>query len=526
VRARFAALFGLVVILALAPAAQAAPDRVWVNEAKVARKALDRSTAAGYVTASERARYLGILSHARVVRNRVPPGRARMLDDVLRLVTRSRSPTGPRALVLYSTLAENVSYLARHRIPGGRVDIADDDGIVYRWFTGSGFAFHPLANASKLNALVTAGKKDEARTLAAALADRASPKPDGAEVWEYQFDFDNVRAPWTSGMAQAVMAQALARAGRDDLARLAFQAIPGHLDRSLPAGPWIRLYSKTSALVLNAQLQSAVSLTRYADLTGDTQAGAYAKRLLATARTLIPRYDTGHWSSYSPGIDAPLEYHDYVIDLLKLVRPLDDDPVWTDMLKRFQLYETQPPELTGPSVTPVVYPRPEDGVRDELSVRFWLSKPSHVVLVLNGKAVDGMNGGGGWHTFRWTPSELRPGTYPVRLVARSVDGQSGSADLPSFTVELDRTAPVLSAAKANGRVFWRAKDAESACCHLRLELRRSGEQHAIALERRKGAAAIPQGYWSVAVVARDAAGNVTRRELGLVVGHGRVPWKS
>ena len=111
----------------------------------------------------------------------------------------------------------------------------------------------------------------------------------------------------------------------------------------------------------------------------------------------------------------------------------------------------------------------------------------------------------------------------MRLVAKSVDGRSGSADLPSFAVERDTTAPELSAAKANGRVFWRAKDGESACCHLRLELRRSGEQHALALERNKGAAAIPQGYWSVTVVARDAAGNVTRRELGLVVGHAR-PW--
>jgi len=511
------------VVLALAPAAHAASDKVWLKEAKTARKALDRSTAAGYLTTAERDRYLGILGHARIVRNRVPPARARLLDDVLALVSRSRSPLGPRALVLYSTLDENVGYLARHRIPAGRVDITDGDGVVYRWFNGSGFAFHPLANASALNALVSAGKKDEAAALARALADRATPQPGGAEVWEYQFDFDDIHAPWTSGMAQAVMAHALARAGRDDLARLAFAAIPGTLDRQLPAGPWIKLYSKSSILVLNAQLQSAVSLTRYADLTGDTAAADYAARLLQAAKTMLPRFDTGHWSRYSLGTDAPLEYHDYVVDLLKLVRPLNDDPIWTDMLKRFQLYETQPPELTGPTVTPVVYPRPEDGVRDELTVRFWLSKPSHVVLVLNGQAVDGLNGDGGWHAFHWTPTDLPPGTYPVRLVARSVDGRSGSAVVPSFAVARDTTAPELSAAKANGRVFWRAKDGESACCHLRLELRRSGEQHALALERNRGAAAIPQGYWSVTVVARDAAGNVTRRELGLVVGQAR-PW--
>src|SRR4029078_8964424 len=97
-----------------------------------------------------------------------------------------------------------------------------------------------------------------------------------------------------------------ARAGRDDLARLAFQAIPGHLDEQLTAAPGGRRYRKTPALALTAQLQRAVSLTRYADLTSDTEAGAYAKRLLQTARTMLPRYDTGHWSFYSPGLAAPL----------------------------------------------------------------------------------------------------------------------------------------------------------------------------------------------------------------------------
>ena len=75
--------------------------------------------------------------------------------------------------------------------------------------------------------------------------------------------------------------------------------------------------------------------------------------------------------------------------------------------------------------------------------------------------------------------------------------------------------------KANGRVFWRAKDGESACCTLRLELRRPGRRQVIPLARTKGAAAIPKGYWSVTVVARDAAGNATREQLGLVVGHAR-----
>jgi hypothetical protein len=518
VRGGFAALFVLVAVLVCAPAALGATDRTWTSEAKAARTALSRSAEAGYVTPSEQARYLGILSHARVVRDRVPPARKRVLAAVLELVARPKSPTPPRALVLYSTLEQNVAYLARHPLPDGRIDVTDDDGVIYRWFTGQGLAFHPLANAARLNALLTAGEEAEAKALAAALAERATPAPGGRAVWEYQFDFGSARAPWTSGMAQAVMAQALARAGNLDLARRAFDAIPGGLDRELAAGPWVRLYSSSSEVVLNAQLQSAVSLGNYAKASGNTAAADYSARLLETARAMLGRFDTGHWSRYSLAAQSTLEYHGYVIDLLTLVSRTSEDPLWKEMLERFKLYETQPPVMSGPTVTAVVYPRPEDGVRDELVVRFWLSKPSQVALVVDGKAVDGNTWRGGWHTFRLVPSELAPGTYPVRLVARSVDGNPGSTTLPDVMIERDATVPVLAASKADGRVFWRAKDGESACCTLRLELRRSGERQVIPLARTKGSARIPEGYWLVDVVARDAAGNIARSELGLVVG--------
>ena len=506
------------VVLLLAPTANAADD-AWTREAKAARTALSRSADAGYLTSLDRDRYLGILRHARAVRDRVPPLRAQLLDEMLARVAKPKSPTASRALTLYEALRENTDYLDRNRVPADGTDVTATDGIVYRFFAGKGFAFHPLANASRLNALTAAGKIDEARTLVDALAARTMPQPDGAVVWEYQFDFGKVHAPWTSGMAQAVMAQALARAGSLELARRAYRAIPGRLDRELPAGPWVRLYSGSGEVVLNAQLQSAISLGDYADLAQDPDAAGYADRLLEAARALLPRFDTGHWSRYSLGAESTLHYQTYVIDLLTTLAKRTGDTAWTDAAERFELYETQPPALTSPSVTSVVYPRPEDGVRDELVVRFRLSKPSKVALVVDGEAVDGSTWTGGWHTFRWTPRKLAPGTHAVRLVARSTDGHPGEATLPSFSVERDATPPELAATKAGGRVYWSAKDRESACCRLRLELRRGAEQRVVPLTRTRGAAAIPSGYWLVTAVARDTAGNVTRHNLGLVVGH-------
>lgn len=408
--------------------------------------------------------------------------------------------------------------LDTHRVPVDRTDVTGADGIVYRFFAGEGLQFHPLANAGQLNSLVAAHDTEGARALVYALVARAIPQSNGAVVWEYWFSFENERAPWTSGMAQAVMAQALARAGSLDLARRAYRAIPGKLVRELPAGPWIRLYSGNSVVVLNAQLQSAISIGDYAELAHDAGAAALANRLLEAAKTMLPRFDTGHWSRYSLGVATNLSYQNFVIGLLKTLATRTGDPVWADKAQRFELYETQPPSMTGASVTRVVYPRPRDGVRDALVVRFFLSKISKVELVLDGKAVNGSTLTGGWHTFRWPAFDYSVGTHSVRLIARSLDGNPGARDLGSFMVARDTTPPQLAAAKANGRVYWHAKDGESACCRIRLELHNSTGRQVIGHRRARGSLAIPPGYWSVTVVATDAAGNRAEKNVGLVVG--------
>ena len=209
---RLRSLLTPLVVLALAPVANAA-DTVWTQQAKAARTALSRSIDAGYLTVPDRDNYLAILAHARNVRDRVPPLRAKVLDNVLISVAKLKSPTAPRALTLYSALEENATYLDSSPLPADGTDVTGADSAIYRFFSGKGFEFHPLANFSRLNALVGAGKTDEAQALIDALGARSIDQPDGSAVWEYHLDFGTVKAPWTSGMAQAVAAQALARAG-------------------------------------------------------------------------------------------------------------------------------------------------------------------------------------------------------------------------------------------------------------------------------------------------------------------------
>jgi hypothetical protein len=269
---------------------------------------------------------------------------------------------------------------------------------------------------------------------------------------------------------------------------------------------------------LNAQLQSAISLADYGELAQDTAASDYAARLLAVAKAMLPAFDTGHWSRYSLHAESDLHYQDYVIDLLKLLAKRTGDTTWQNAADRLSLYETQPPLLTAPTVSRTTYPLPRDGVRDDLVVRFFLSKISKVALVVDGKAVDGYRLHAGWHTFEWPPEKLAAGTHSVRLVAADLSGNPGATELGSFDVVRDTTPPLLSAAKSGARVFWRAKDGESACCRVQLSLSRAGEHRYLSLHGARGAAPVPKGYWDVTVDARAAAGNRVERPLGLVIG--------
>ena len=202
--------------------------------------------------------------------------------------------TAPRALSLLGMLRANDSYFARHYAPAPKTDITDEDGVVYRYFPGRCFEFHPLANFGALNAHIAARDADATQRLADALIARGVYVTGAGVGWEYTFDYAGGRAPWLSGMAQAVAAQAFARAAAlvpDEQTQLlrsahaAFRTIPGRLLTSVSAGPWIRLYSFDSLRVLNAQLQAVVSLQSYAESVDDPDAAALAARMQRSARS-------------------------------------------------------------------------------------------------------------------------------------------------------------------------------------------------------------------------------------------------
>src|ERR671930_2374229 len=274
-----AGLAGLFVFAAMLISGSASATPPWVKDFALISKGIARAQSLGRIDAAEAADYRGDAAAAQNVLPRLPSSRYRNLAAVFHQVAGFwKGYDSPRGRTLFAMLAFNTRWFASHWDQKPGRDVVDPaDGTWYRAFPGIGFQFHPLENFGKLNNFVA--KKDGVRTgdLAQALLDRGVARAGGL-AWEYYFRFGGGRPPWISGMAQAVAAQALSRAGSlladptlTSASQRAYRTVPS-LTRSVPTGPWIRIYAFNNDAVLNAQLQAVVSLQDYATKTGDQAA--------------------------------------------------------------------------------------------------------------------------------------------------------------------------------------------------------------------------------------------------------------
>lgn len=315
-------------------------------DAGSAEEGLAAAVEAGRLDAGAADRHRETLAAALAALGELPPGRASLVAAVLRdVAVHADVYDEPRALTLFGMLAANVRHLESSPAPAEPGDIEDGDEVVYRFFRGPGFQFHPLANFVRLNGLARRDERERAAKLAAALVARGIPSGD-ALAWEYFFPFGGP-SRWTSGLAQAVGAHALARASvlLEDpslrrSARAAYRKLPKELSRPLGSGTWVREYGFSDTAILNAQLQSIVSLLGYIELTGDARARAFTERLLTATRELLAQFDTGCWSLYSlDGASASPTYHAYHVKLLRRLARLDGDPLWRETAVRWAGYQ-------------------------------------------------------------------------------------------------------------------------------------------------------------------------------------------
>lgn len=495
-------------------------------DAAVISRGLGRAVSSGKISRAEASEHRATVRRARATLGRLRGARHAVLARVLNQVRWfAGSYNRPRALTLFSMLDENTRYLARRGLPANETDVRGKGGVIYRVGWGYGLQFHPLGNTIELNRKLTFGTRQAALDHASALAARLVPKSRGAE-WEYYFPYGGGSPPWSSGMAQAVGAQALARAGRrltaPDFfasAKRAYGSIPGRLVRDVGPGPWIKLYSFSRLVVLNANLQGVLSIRNFGETVHDPAAQRLADRLQASARALLPSFDTGFWSKYSLGNESPLEYHLYHVNLLQRLTETPGD-FWAQAHARFDRYSREAPKFRTAGAGPKLYPWPAEGWRDSARLVFWVSKISSAAVRVAGKSFPVRVPHKGWYAVVWHPGRRPAGM--VRPVVSAVDlaGNRGSAPLSPIEIAVDRQAPAINARVEGRRVIWRAVDEGTPWLRLTLVFQREGVTKTQKLGRRplsgRARMAVPRGYWQVALVARDSSGNRSRVALGRV----------
>ena len=532
-RRRIALLVGVVALLS--PSVAHASMH---SDALKIRRGLTQAQRAHWLQPADTERYRAALGRAGLDTARLPKARVAVIASLLNEVAfQGGSYTSPRALALFSMLETNLAYLETHVLPRGQTDITDVDGVVYRWFAGRGFQFHPLANFGALNTAVASEDVDATRTLADALVARGVPRGPSLR-WEYYFPFDNGRPPWTSGMAQAVAAQALSGAASllNDQTLLqaagkAYAAVPAALVQKLAEGPWIRLYSFNRLIVLNAQLQAILSLLDFAQATGDADAQALASAMTVAAQILLPSFDTGYWSLYSlGGAEAPLNYQRFVTQLLIKLASRTQDPVWKAAAARFYGYVRQPPQI---GLAPITAPIPvaaegATGLPASIRIAFTLSKRSRVTLTAGGRSVTATLSRGP-RTLIWKPGPLKPGSYNATLTAVDLAGNRATVALPQpFVVTSEApppatVAPQIASAQLQGGVLtWQVTEPGASSVELELDLASdSADPQALPLGQQPLSGSLtvtlPSGTWEATLVAVNQAGLSGSYSLGTVV---------
>src|SRR3954452_3307982 len=355
----------------------------------------------------------------------------RELGNVLaladRLAAERRLPVA-RLRAVMATIDHN-----RRARPGAPLERRKAGGLVWQERTPYGWQVHPLTSAGRLNTVVSSRRRKGAiERVAGALAARGVPDH-GALRLEYLFPFGTGRAPWTSAMAQATAAQALARAYRAThrrpylaAARGAYRALIGGAVRE-PGGRVARfaMYSfNPDERILNGELQMLVALHDYARIARDARAERLFVRLAGDELDAVGRYDTGAWTLYEQdGREAPV--HDHAL-ATRFAGALcrRGERLYCPVHARFARYLREPAALT-------LRVGRRGRARRSMGLFAAASKPATATVAV--VRIDGLmvlqrrvSLGRGGIRLRFTPP--RRGRYTVAVWATALNGKPSTAD--------------------------------------------------------------------------------------------------
>jgi D-glucuronyl C5-epimerase C-terminus len=307
-------------------------------------------------------RYSGNFQDALDTVRRLTGTRAAELDAVIEnlhgvaaagLLTPSRLPA------LFLTLEVNRQWWTKGPLlaSGQRVGFPGSQ-IVWEYYPGQGIELQELGSWGQADWMYEAGPKYWRRLRN--LVDELIPlavRRGGGLAWEYYFNFDGGTPPWTSAMSQGTALQALTQAweasGDDRYLNVARESLPIFSDGP-PVGVSVGtslgrrylLYSfapDPSVAVINGFLQTLIGLFDYAKATRDPRGWRLFHSCDAEARAELPRYDTGSWSMYQPGVLDTRDYHILVTGFLQQLCSRTHAPIYCVTAAHFERYLKHPP---------------------------------------------------------------------------------------------------------------------------------------------------------------------------------------
>ena len=412
---------------------------------------LVRLLIAGQITSALYAHYRGdVLEAARTLR-RLRGTRRDELGAVIANLDKIAGTgrlTASRLPALFLTLERNRQWWATAPLPAGgqRIEFAGSR-LVWEYYPGQGIELQVLGTFGKADGLFTAGRAHYGalQQLLGEMIPLAAERGGGL-AWEYYFDFDGGAPPWVSAMAQGTALEALTRGylaaggtvdptggaapsptptAASGYLAIAHRAL-GILETPPPAGVAIptglgRRFLQYSfapgASIINAFLQTLIGLHDYARTSGDPEAAALFGAGDAEAAAEVPRFDTGAWSLYQPGLEDTLSYHQLVTGFLAELCRRTARPVYCITARRFGADETTPPALallTG-----------RVRRRRPFVLRFRLSKYSHVgvVVIRGGSTAFATSASFAYGVDAFAiPALPAPGAYVIHLAATDLSG--------------------------------------------------------------------------------------------------------
>ncbi len=404
---------------------------------RTVRTELTRLRKVGAITVPAYRSYSSSFSAALGSARRLRGTRGRELEAVienLHAIAVSGGLTPSRLPALFQTLDRNRQWWSMGPLLsyGQRVEFAGS-GLVWQYYPGQGIELQVLGSFGKADGLFTAGPAQyPALTELLGELIGLAARRGGGLTWEYYFEFDGGRPPWTSAMSQATALEALTRGyqatGDSSYLQIAQQALAiftvapkiGVREGTSVGARYLQYSFAPGTDIINGFLQSLIGLHDYAQVSGNQLAASLFAAGDAQAQSELARFDTGAWSLYQPGVEDTLSYHQLVLDLLDQLCQSTQALAYCTTATHFRSYLTTPPTLALLTRRVALHRRS--------TIRFRLSKASHVgiVLVDGTRTVLATSAGFsyGAHAFS-IPPLARRGLYTVRLAATDLAGNFG-----------------------------------------------------------------------------------------------------